>query len=59
METCEDTLEDDLARYLDSLGREDSYRVDAVLKEGPLEVTERVFFVGRSGPSWGRSCAST
>ena len=53
METCEDTLEDDLARYLDSLGREDSYRVDAVLKEGPLEVTERVFFVGRSGAELG------
>lgn len=53
METCEDTLEDDLARYLDSLEREDSYRVDAVLKEGPLEVTERVFFVGRSGAELG------
>lgn len=53
METREDTLEDDLARYLDSLGREDSYRVDAVLKEGPLEVTERVFFVGRSGAELG------
>ena len=53
METHEDTLEDDLARYLDSLGREDSYRVDAVLKEGPLEVTQRVFFVGRSGAELG------
>ena len=53
METHEDTLEEDLARYLDSLGREDSYRVDAVLKEGPLETTQRVFFMGRSGAELG------
>lgn len=40
---------DELAQYLDSLKREDCYRVDATLKESAYERTERVFFVGENG----------
>lgn len=40
---------DDLARYLDSLQREDRYRVDCVLKESAYEVTQRVFLVDGDG----------
>lgn len=41
--------EDELASYLDALERDACYRVDAVLKEGALETTERVSFVGENG----------
>lgn len=37
---------DPLATYLDALARDDCYRVDRVLKAGPCETTEVVFFVG-------------
>lgn len=40
---------DELAQYLDSLKREDCYRVDEVLKESAHETTQRVFFVGENG----------
>ena len=39
-----DAMTDDLERYLESLQREDRYRVDAVLKESAFEVTQRVWF---------------
>ena len=44
---------DDLATYLSSLDRDSCYRVDAVLKQGRLETTERVFFVGENGAELG------
>ena len=44
---------DELARYLDSLQRDANCRVDAVLKEGPCEVTQRVTFVGEDGSEQG------
>lgn len=45
--------EDELASYLAALDRDACYRVDAVLKQGPLETTERVFFVGENGAELG------
>ena len=42
-----------LQQHLDSLARDECYRVDAVLKEGALERTERVFFVGANGAEQG------
>lgn len=42
-------MTDQLAEYLDALEREDRYRVDAVLKESPHEVTQRVFLLGANG----------
>lgn len=44
---------DELAQHLESLQRESCYRVDAVLKESPVEVTQRVFFVGANGAESG------
>lgn len=44
---------DELEHTLQSLAREDSYRVDAVLKTSELERTERLFFVGVSGGELG------
>ncbi len=46
-------MADDLQQYLDSLNRDDCYLVDAVLKEGALERTERVFFAGANGGKLG------
>ena len=46
-------MEDELSNYLSSLDRDSCYRVDAVLKQGPLETTERVFFVGENGSELG------
>ncbi|WP_455138334.1 serine/threonine-protein kinase [Thermophilibacter sp.] len=45
--------DDELSRYLDALRRDDCYRVDAVYKQGRLERTERVFFVGSNGSELG------
>lgn len=45
--------EDELASYLAALERDACYRVDAVLKQGPLETTERVFFRGENGAELG------
>ena len=42
-------MTDQLAEYLNALEREDRYRVDAVLKESPHEITQRVFLVGVDG----------
>lgn len=39
-------MEDELSNYLSALDRDSCYRVDTVLKQGPLETTERVYFVG-------------
>lgn len=39
-------MEDELSNYLSALDCDSCYRVDAVLKQGPLETTERVYFVG-------------
>lgn len=44
---------DELDTYLGSLAREDPWRVDAVLKSGRLEATQRVYFVGRDGSELG------
>ena len=44
---------DELAKHLESLQRENCYRVDAVLKESPVEVTQRVFFGGSNGAETG------
>ena len=44
---------DELAGYLTALERDDCYRVDAPLKDGALETTERVFFVGANGAELG------
>ncbi|WP_172623335.1 serine/threonine protein kinase [Arabiibacter massiliensis] len=46
-------MHEELAEHLDSLARDDCYRVDAVLKEGPFETTQRVFFVGANGAEQG------
>ncbi len=46
-------MEDELSNYLSSLDRDSCYRVDAVLKQGLLETTERVFFVGENGSELG------
>lgn len=45
--------EDELASYLDALERDACYHVDAVLKVGALETTERVSFVGENGSALG------
>ncbi len=42
-----------LQQHLEYLARDECYRVDAVLKEGCLERTERVFFVGANGAEQG------
>ena len=44
---------DELADYLAALDRDACYRVDATLKEGSVETTERVFFVGENGSELG------
>jgi len=44
---------DELAEHLNSLQRDDCYRVEKVLKENDHEVTEEVFFVGRNGAEQG------
>lgn len=49
----ETQTQDELADYLSALDRDACYRVDATLKEGRLETTERVFFVGRNGSELG------
>lgn len=46
-------MTDDLTEHLNSLAREDCYRVDAVLKEGSFETTQRVYFVGSNGAELG------
>ena len=46
-------MNDELQQQLDSLARDECYRVDAVLKNGQLERTERVFFVGQNGSEQG------
>lgn len=46
-------MNESLQQQLDSLARDECYRVDAVLKEGALERTERVFFVGANGAEQG------
>lgn len=46
-------MNESLQQHLDSLARDECYRVDAVLKEGGLERTERVFFVGANGAEQG------
>lgn len=46
-------MNDELAEHLASLHRDDSYRVDCVLKETPYERTEKVFFQGNNGSEIG------
>ncbi|MBM6775184.1 serine/threonine protein kinase [Olsenella profusa] len=55
MDTRADTRQndDELADYLASLDRDTCYRVDAVLKDGRLERTELVYFVGENGAELG------
>jgi len=44
---------DELATHLNSLRREECYRVEAVLKETNYEVTQKVYFVGANGSEQG------
>lgn len=44
---------DELEEYLDALDRHEHYRVDALLKDSPIERTERVYFVGKNGAEQG------
>ena len=44
---------DELAQHLESLQRESCYRVDAILKQSSVEVTQRVFFEGENGAEAG------
>lgn len=44
---------DELTQHLESLQRENCYRVDAVLKQSSVEVTQRVYFVGNNGAESG------
>lgn len=50
---ADDELAAALAEHLSSLAREDSYRVDRVLKRSPVETTELVYFEGSGGGSLG------
>lgn len=49
----DDELTDALAGHLASLERDDSYRVDRVLKHSDVETTELVYFEGSGGGSLG------
>lgn len=49
----DDELMAELAEHLSSLARDDSYRVDRVLKRSPVETTELVYFEGSGGGSLG------
>ncbi len=58
MDTQSPTYSDDeltaaLAEHLASLDREDSYRVDRILKRSDVETTELVYFEGSGGGSLG------
>ena len=58
MDTQTPTYSDDeltaaLAEHLASLDRDDSYRVERVLKRSPVETTELVYFEGTGGGSLG------
>ena len=44
---------DELSQYLDSLEREDAYRVDKVLKESEYETTQLVYFAPEGLPEQG------
>ena len=44
---------DELAQHLESLRREDCYRVGAVLKQSAHEMTQQVYFVGENGAETG------
>lgn len=46
-------MEDELSNYLSALDRDSCYRVDATLKQGRLETTQRVYFVGENGAELG------
>ena len=46
-------MEDELSRYLGDFNPDDSYRVEAVLKEGALETTEMVWMRGHGGTETG------
>lgn len=46
-------MRDELAEQLDILRRDERYRVDSVLKESPVETTERVMLVGADGVEHG------
>ncbi|WP_165044229.1 serine/threonine-protein kinase [Adlercreutzia sp. ZJ138] len=46
-------MSEQISRYLDSLARDECYRVDAVLKKSAFETTERVWFKGENGSEQG------
>lgn len=46
-------LHDELAQHLQSLKRDDCYRVEEVLKSTPYETTQKVYFVGANGAEQG------
>lgn len=50
---ADDELAAALAEHLSSLARDDSYRVDRILKCSPVETTELVYFEGSGGGSLG------
>ncbi len=49
-----DVMSEQLTEYLDGIARDERYVVDAVLKEGTFEITQRVFFLeqddSKTGP---------
>ncbi len=48
-----DVMSDQLVEYLDGIERDERYVVDAVLKEGTFETTQRVFFLKEDGSKEG------
>ena len=44
---------DELAQHLESLWRENCYRVDSILKQSSVETTQRVYFIGSNGAESG------
>ena len=46
-------MTDELTEHLDAIARNECYRVDAILKENPSEVTELVYFQGANGAELG------
>lgn len=46
-------MTDELTEYLNSLERNECFRVDATLKENDVEITQRVFFIGKNNAEIG------
>ena len=48
-----DSIDGELAAYLGTLQRDECFRVERVLKESPVEVTQLVYFEGTNGSELG------